>query len=163
MKFHFILKVRTFRQQLQIPLKQHLITMVCFGKILDSKKVSIKDIASKSGVSIGTVDRVIHQRGEVSEKTRKKVLKVIEALNYQPNLIARSLASKKKLRLAILLPSANSENEYWHFPQIGIKKALNLVCRGHHMFHDPVVGCATAPTAVYPKLFCKQCNSSNFS
>tara|TARA_Y100001972_G_C7656841_1_gene330806 strand:- start:727 stop:1881 length:1155 start_codon:yes stop_codon:yes gene_type:complete len=105
-----------------------------FGKILDSKKVSIKDIASKSGVSIGTVDRVIHQRGEVSEKTRKKVLKVIEALNYQPNLIARSLASKKKLRLAILLPSANSENEYWHFPQIGIKKALNEI---HD--HGPVV------------------------
>lgn len=105
-----------------------------FGKILDSKKVSIKDIASKSGVSIGTVDRVIHQRGEVSEKTRKKVLKVIETLNYQPNLIARSLASKKKLRLAILLPSAESESEYWHFPRIGIQKALNEI---HD--HGPVV------------------------
>ncbi len=105
-----------------------------FGKILESKKVSIKDIASKSGVSIGTVDRVIHQRGEVSEKTRQKVLKVIEKLNYQPNLIARSLASKKKLRLAILLPNANSDNEYWHFPQVGIKKALNEI---HD--HSPVV------------------------
>lgn len=105
-----------------------------FGKILESKKVSIKDIASKSGVSIGTVDRVIHQRGEVSEKTRKKVLNVIEKLNYQPNLIARSLASKKKLRLAILLPNANSDNEYWYFPQVGIKKALNEI---HD--HGPVV------------------------
>ena len=105
-----------------------------FGKILDSKKVSIKDIASKSGVSIGTVDRVIHQRGEVSEKTRQKVLKVIEKLNYQPNLIARSLASKKKLKLAILLPKANSDNEYWYFPQVGIKKALAEI---HD--HGPVV------------------------
>ncbi|MBV6642884.1 MAG: LacI family DNA-binding transcriptional regulator [Cyclobacteriaceae bacterium] len=101
---------------------------------MESKKVSIKDIASKSGVSIGTVDRVIHQRGEVSEKTRKKVLNVIEKLNYQPNLIARSLASKKKLRLAILLPNANSDNEYWYFPQVGIKKALNEI---HD--HGPVV------------------------
>ncbi len=101
---------------------------------MESKKVSIKDIASKSGVSIGTVDRVIHQRGEVSEKTRKKVLKVIETLNYQPNLIARSLASKKKFRLAILLPNANSDNEYWYFPQVGIKKALSEI---HD--HGPVV------------------------
>ncbi|XOV94698.1 MAG: LacI family DNA-binding transcriptional regulator [Bacteroidota bacterium] len=101
---------------------------------MESKKVSIKDIAQKSGVSIGTVDRVIHNRGEVSEETRVKVLKVIEQLNYQPNLIARSLASKKKLHLAILLPEASSDNEYWYYPQLGIEKALDEI-----LDHNPVV------------------------
>ncbi len=101
---------------------------------MDSKKVSIKDIAFKSGVSIGTVDRVIHQRGEVSESTRKRVLQVIKELDYQPNLIARSLASKKKVHLVILLPKASSDNEYWHYPQIGIRKALSEISD-----HGPVI------------------------
>ncbi len=103
-------------------------------KILAGRKVNIKDIASQAGVSIGTVDRVIHGRGEVSEDTRKKVLRVISELNYQPNLIARSLASKKKVRLVILLPKASSDDEYWYYPQIGIKKALDEI---HD--HGPIV------------------------
>lgn len=105
-----------------------------FQKKLDHKKVNIKDVAEKSGVSIGTVDRVIHKRGEVSENTRVKVLRVIKELNYQPNLIARSLASKKKVRLVILLPKAGTDDEYWHYPQIGIRKALNEISD-----HGPVI------------------------
>ena len=41
------------------------------------KSIRILDIAQKAGVSIGTVDRVIHQRGEVSEETRDRILKII--------------------------------------------------------------------------------------
>ena len=36
---------------------------------------TINDVAEASGVTIGTVDRVLHERGEVSEKTREKVLR----------------------------------------------------------------------------------------
>ena len=59
--------------------------------------VTIKNIAELANVSIGTVDRVIHNRGEFSLKTEEKVRKVIKELNYKPNVIARSLVTKKKL------------------------------------------------------------------
>lgn len=57
--------------------------------------IRIVDIAKMAGVSVGTVDRVIHNRGRVSEENRKKVQAILEMVHYQPNLMARSLASKK--------------------------------------------------------------------
>jgi len=61
-------------------------------------KIRIKDIATLAGVSEGTVDRVLHNRGEVSEKSKAAVEKILEEINYSPNLLARSLASKKHYR-----------------------------------------------------------------
>lgn len=119
------------------------------------KKVSIKDVASQAGVSIGTVDRVLHGRGEVSNDTKMKVLKVIEELKYQPNLIARSLASKKKVSLAILLPKASTDDEYWHYPQVGINKALNEIYD-----HGPVIHQLTYPLGDRRE-FLKQLNKLN--
>ena len=49
-------------------------------------KITINDVAEAAGVSKGTVDRVLHNRGEVSEKSRQKVLKVVEELGFSPNL-----------------------------------------------------------------------------
>ena len=54
----------------------------------DAEKVTINDVARAAGVSKGTVDRVLHNRGEVSAKSREKVLKVIEELGFKPNLYA---------------------------------------------------------------------------
>ena len=53
-----------------------------------SKRVTIKDVARLAKGSKGTVDRVIHNRGEVSEESRAKVLEVIEELGYTPNMYA---------------------------------------------------------------------------
>lgn len=65
---------------------------------------TIKDIAQKAGVSIGTVDRVLHNRGIVSEKTRKRILDIMDELNYHPNLVAKGLAvCKKRLKLCFVL------------------------------------------------------------
>ena len=87
-------------------------------------KIKLKDIAEKAGVSAGTVDRVIHSRGEVNERTRQKVLNIIEELGYKPNLQARSLALKKTYRIFVLLPSAKQDNNpYWELPKKGIVKA----------------------------------------
>lgn len=61
---------------------------------------TIKEIAEHTGVSVGTVDRVLHNRGRVNEQTRKRVLEMAQALNYTPNRVAQGLAvRKKKLRL----------------------------------------------------------------
>ena len=88
-----------------------------------SKRTGIKEIARLADVSIGTVDRVIHNRGQVSKKTMKKILEVMDKTNYKPNFMARVLASKKKPRLVCLIPFFTPENRYWEAPLEGIKKA----------------------------------------
>ena len=51
-----------------------------------SDKIRIKDIAERSGVSVGTVDRVLHNRPNVSGKARAKVEAVLKEINYQTNM-----------------------------------------------------------------------------
>jgi LacI family transcriptional regulator len=75
-------------------------------------KIRIKDIALLSGVSEGTVDRVLHNRGDVSIKSEEAVRKALKELNYSPNLLARSLASKKRYRFVCLIPH-HQEGDYW--------------------------------------------------
>ena len=108
------------------------------------KNIRILDIALKAGVSIGTVDRVLHQRGEVSAETRDKILKIIQDFDYRPNILASSLASKKIINLASLTPRASGKDSYWSKPQEGIEKAVHqLVQYGirlqphHFKMEDP--------------------------
>ena len=68
------------------------------------EKVTIFDVARRAGVSKGTVDRVLHNRGEVSEKTVRKVRKAIEETGYEPNLYASLLATRTPFVIACLLP-----------------------------------------------------------
>ncbi|MDP4237914.1 MAG: substrate-binding domain-containing protein [Bacteroidota bacterium] len=77
-----------------------------------NNKIRIKDIAILAGVSEGTVDRVLHDRGDVSEKSREAVKKVLTEINYSPNLFARSLASKKQYKFICLFP-AHQTGSYW--------------------------------------------------
>ena len=58
-------------------------------------KIRIKDIAEMAGVSVGTVDRVLHGRQNVSKLALEKVEKVLEEINYIPNHYASALASTK--------------------------------------------------------------------
>ncbi len=85
-------------------------------------KIRIKDIASLAGVSEGTVDRVLHNRGDVSAKSQEAVKKVLEEMNYTPNLFARSLASKKQYRFVSIIPEYLPE-EYWERVDKGFDKA----------------------------------------
>jgi len=70
------------------------------------------------------VDRVLHNRGEVSERTKKKILKIISELDYKPNIFASNLASKKSAVFATLLPQPPSKEGYWNKPFIGIQKRI---------------------------------------
>lgn len=87
----------------------------------------IKDIAAKANVSAGTVDRVIHNRGGVSEKTRKKILQIIEDSNYTVNPVASILASKKKFSIATLFPLPSSANDFWQTPKQGVLDAAKEI------------------------------------
>lgn len=92
--------------------------------MLNDNIVRIKDIAAKAGVSAGTVDRVIHKRGGVSERIYKKVMKIIEEMNYEPNLLARALVSSRIYNIAVLVPDFEIDS-YWFEPQEGIAKAAS--------------------------------------
>ncbi len=89
---------------------------------MEDKKYTIKDIARLAGVSAGTVDRVLHNRGEVSEVSRRKVRKVLDEINYQPNMFAIGLAAKKHYTIFCLIPFFQ-ENDYWYSVFTGIRKA----------------------------------------
>jgi LacI family transcriptional regulator len=68
------------------------------------KKVALMDVAHALGLSIGTVDRALHNRPGVNPMTRAKVLQMARTLGYRPNLAARALSSKKRTRVAVVLP-----------------------------------------------------------
>lgn len=93
------------------------------------KIYTIKDIAELAGVSKGTVDRVLHKRGKVSEDALKKVNEVLDKIDYQPNLMARSLKKKQIYSICVLIPDS-ANDPYWQPCIDGIneaKKSLNLL------------------------------------
>jgi LacI family transcriptional regulator len=83
----------------------------------------VKEIARRANVSIATVDRVLHNRNGVSKQTKDKILSIIKELNYEPNLLAQRLASRKILRLATLMPEVSNETSFWDAPLEGIEQA----------------------------------------
>ncbi|MFK7814122.1 MAG: substrate-binding domain-containing protein [Maribacter sp.] len=86
------------------------------------KKYTIKDIAELAGVSKGTVDRVLHSRGKVSDNAQKKVDKILKEIDYQANPIARNLKNNKVYKICVLLPDPK-EDAYWAPAVQGIKDA----------------------------------------
>ena len=87
------------------------------------RKVTIQDVARYANVSVGTIDRVIHNRGKVSPQKHKLVEEAISRLNFNPNLLARTLALGKNFTICALIPSAPSGEHYWSLPLQGIKLA----------------------------------------
>lgn len=68
---------------------------------------TIKDVAKYAEVGIGTVSRVINNEKAVGEKTRKKVLEAMKALNYSPNNMASQLRKNETRIIALLVPIVN--------------------------------------------------------
>ncbi|MCM3489874.1 LacI family transcriptional regulator [Alkalihalophilus marmarensis] len=67
------------------------------------KNITIKDVANKAGVSVGSVSKVLNNKGYVSKETREKVEMAIEALNYQVNAAARSLKASRTKKVGMLV------------------------------------------------------------
>ena len=102
-------------------------------------KSTIKEIATKANVSVGTVDRVIHNRSDVSPKTREKVLKIIEEVDYKPNVFGRNLSLNKVFNVVIFLPR-HDPSEYWSGPVRGVETSIkNLNSQGiraEYVYYD---------------------------
>ncbi|OLN24221.1 hypothetical protein BTO30_00300 [Domibacillus antri] len=67
-------------------------------------KPTIYDIAKKAGVSAATVSNVINERGRVGDKTRKKVLAIMDELQYRPNTAASVLKGKAAFTIGFFVP-----------------------------------------------------------
>ncbi len=72
-------------------------------------KTTIKDVAQRAGVSPSTVSRVIHHNDRISEPTRVRVFQAMEELQYHPNAMASSLASRSTHTLGLILPNSTDD------------------------------------------------------
>lgn len=76
--------------------------------------MTVQEIAEIAGVSTGTVDRVLHNRKGVSQKTKEKIQAIIEEHDYKPNLIASQLKNNKVLKIGVLLPKLDTGCGYYN-------------------------------------------------
>lgn len=87
------------------------------------RRLTLRDVSEESGVSEMTVSRVLRNRGDVSEGTRRKVLETAKRMGYVPNKIAGSLASSQVNLVAVIIPSLSN----MVFPEVmtGISQILD--------------------------------------
>ena len=88
---------------------------------MSSKKnvVTILDVAKAAGVSVSTVSRVLNSKVDVASETQDRILEVIDKLGYTSNLAARSMRSRKKNLIGLVVPDIG-------FPySIDIMKGIN--------------------------------------
>ncbi|HQQ24541.1 MAG TPA: LacI family DNA-binding transcriptional regulator, partial [Spirochaetota bacterium] len=101
----------------------------------------LKDVAELSGVSLGTVDRIVHNRGRFSEETARRVRDAMLKLNYKPDIRARNLSLSRKCHIAVIMPFTDSNSGYWNLPYQGMQKALKELSASHvsadfHLFNE---------------------------
>lgn len=91
--------------------------------VQEARRATIKDVASRAKVSLKTVSRVINNEPAVQQRTREKVLRAIEHLDYQPDLSARSLRSAQSFALGVVY---DNPNPYYI---ISVQNGVLSVCR----------------------------------
>lgn len=74
---------------------------------MEKQTITIYDVAREADVSMATVSRVVNGNPNVKPATRKKVLEVIDRLDYRPNAVARGLASKKTTTVGVIIPDVS--------------------------------------------------------
>lgn len=73
-------------------------------KRVEKRSITIKDVAKRAGVAHSTVSLVMNEREHVSAKLRERILKISGEMGYQPNMLARSLISKKSATVGVVFP-----------------------------------------------------------
>ena len=80
---------------------------------MEKQTITIYDVAREANVSMATVSRVVNGNPNVKPATRKKVLEVIDRLDYRPNAVARGLASKKTTTVGVIIPDVSNMLLYY--------------------------------------------------
>ena len=116
-----------------------------------AQQLTIKQIAQKAGVSVGTVDRILHNRGNVSSEAMKAVQQVLDSCNYRRNIHTSAVAFKKtgkSLRLVAAIPFSQ-KGEYWDLVYEGI-------CKGLHEYGDISIDCNFAFFDQFDSFSCRK-------
>lgn len=87
------------------------------------ESATLKQIALQAGVSLGTVDRVLHNRGRVNEETRARVQEIVAKLGYQPNIHASMISVRRSFKIAVLIPYFQT-GEFWSMIYDGVQEAV---------------------------------------
>jgi len=87
--------------------------------------ITIKDIARQAGVSIGTIDRVLHNRGRVSPATVRKVQRIVKKSGYITNVFARHLSLARQFTFGVIMPRPSQDSSYWGLLASGIDRAAH--------------------------------------
>jgi LacI family transcriptional regulator len=106
----------------------------CDRQVNSRKRVTIKQVAKEAGVSTQTVSRVLNDRPDVAQETRRRVRQVIERLGYQPSQAARSLSRGLSYSLGVVAygieffgPSRALSGIEWQAAELGYSPLLYLV------------------------------------
>ncbi|WP_258168509.1 LacI family DNA-binding transcriptional regulator, partial [Paenibacillus sp. AR247] len=70
----------------------------------NKKKVTIEDVAKQAGVGIATVSRALNNTGGISEKTKARIMQVIDEMGFVPNTSAQSLKIRQTHQIALAVP-----------------------------------------------------------
>ncbi len=89
-----------------------------------SSGISLKEIARQTNLSITTVSRVLRQKGETSDDTRKRILHVARQMRYRPNMLVRGIQTGKTNTMGVVVPPYDS---YWTEVLYGIHDELAAV------------------------------------
>jgi len=84
--------------------------------IKNNAAITLADIARLAGVSAGTVSRALSDTDLVNEKTKSKILKIVEELNYKPNIAARNLRTRKTGAIAVIIPMGHEKEQHLSDP-----------------------------------------------
>ena len=102
---------------------------------MNKKEPTIKDVARLANVGITTVSRVLNNSGKVHEKTRTKILKIIDELGYVPNMNARFLSSKKSYSLSFVAPDVGTK--FFGIMYTEMEKRLSL--NNYRLIYFPLI------------------------
>ena len=90
-----------------------------------SERAKMKDVAQAAGVSIGTVDRVLHRRGRVARETIRRVEHAAAELRFSPNPAASQLSRSTFHVFLVVLPMPEQDGGYWQLVVRGVQRALS--------------------------------------
>ncbi|RKX78550.1 MAG: LacI family transcriptional regulator [Spirochaetes bacterium] len=135
---------------------------------MSDRRLTIEDIAKLSGVSRGTVSRVLNGNSNVKTETKEKVLKVIRRTGYSPQVYARRTAGAKSYTISIVLPMIGTDfyarlikgieeklHAEWHipalFPILSRERLVWLMKPDVPVYdYDGIILCSLVPERLFP-------------
>lgn len=108
------------------------------------KKITEKEIAQLAGVSIGTVDRVIHNRGNVNKEKEARVRAICDQYGYASNIVGRAMAMQKKSSVIAIVINSRERNTFSAMIHDGVERKAsevrdyNVVFKFYDIFENTV-------------------------